>query len=278
MPPKSAKKKNRNKANNGSQSRSPTVYKVILVTTLEVREGDTAVNVEASAKDALKNVLQSEVLHSSEVRGENFIGNQCGHDAATQLRSLKQKVTELHGSLASLKNQKQTLESEKRALEDEKRVLEDENRKLETSHSSYMKIRHRFISTYKRDKLSNKPTKRDQVFINQGNSSAHGGDVAHDAGLYEGHNKRTDSDIFMRLYGVKPRIAMELGLQMTLDVLNKHAKVISSDRGTGSDEFYTRFAKFIACLKESGYTEGGMDLVAAGQAVLSLPDFALWKH
>jgi hypothetical protein len=42
----------------------------------------------------------------------------------------------------------------------------------------------------------------------------------------------------------------------TIDVLNKHAKIIASKHETGSDVFCTRFGEFIQRFEESDYDEG----------------------
>jgi hypothetical protein len=63
-------------------------------------------------------------------------------------------------------------------LEDTRESTED----LQSSASHYINFRHRFISTYKRDK-GNSATK-DEHLIAMGNKTAHFGNIKADANLY----------------------------------------------------------------------------------------------
>ena len=90
--------------------------------------------------------------------------------------------------------------------------LEEQVSSLTTSLDSYLLLRNRFISTYKRDKLRN-PTEADLRTIAAGNKWAHGGDAVADARLYQGQvrGRRRDFATYQSLYGITPAETSEIG-------------------------------------------------------------------
>jgi hypothetical protein len=76
---------------------------------------------------------------------------------------------------------------------------------LKLSLAEYRKVRSRFISTFKRDKLL-RTDPSDIKIIQDGNVTAHGGDTVVDAMLYEGVGGRHDSSAFKKLYEIHPAI------------------------------------------------------------------------
>lgn len=152
--------------------------------------------------------------------------------------------------------------------------LEDRVSSLTSTLDAYKLVRNRFISTFRRDKLAN-TTEADRKIIAEGHGWAHGGDAVVDAQLYQGTGGRRDTITFKTLYGMSPgdvRMISEFfcysdkmlrltpsGHQPTIDALNMHAKIAASNDQTGSDEFYTRFTKFIQLLEESDYDEAYLE-------------------
>ena len=131
-------------------------------------------------------------------------------------------------------------------------------------------MRSRFISTFKRDKVGC-TTESDLSIIGEGNTLAHGGDAVADTLLYTGIKKRSDHDVFEKLYGMHPGIVMTIGKSFaipknfkltcsdhkpTISVLNTHATVIASKHKVGSNEFCTCFREFVTLFTKSGYDEG----------------------
>jgi len=255
-----AKKKNRNKkkgkVNNELQpprSLDPcetdsTTYTAILVIQLKTGGG-----MVAGARNEFSRVLQGGNLYVENLSGKQFFGNRGGLGFAA--KNLKQ-FEELKASYEKLKASHEKLEASHKGLQDDKQTLVGKVGTLIVPFESYLKIRNRFISTFKRDRPITTDD-RDQSIIKEGNSVAHGGDIVVDAQLYEGKYKtRTDCEVFEVLYGVPPGVVVQkLKEKSTFDVLNKYASVISSDRMTISDDFGERFTTFIKLLKDSDWDE-----------------------
>ncbi|PGH16382.1 hypothetical protein AJ80_05232 [Polytolypa hystricis UAMH7299] len=75
-----------------------------------------------------------------------------------------------------------------------------------------LSIRHRFLSTYKRDKLDMMSTTDMQKILN-GNLVAHEGHAFVDALLYDS-KKRTDEPTFIALYGASPQFVLRYGEEL----------------------------------------------------------------
>ena len=85
--------------------------------------------------------------------------------------------------------------------------MQDQQGRINLLENSVVKdrnFRHRFISTFKRDKLGN-ATEENHDLIRAGSDSAHGGDCVTDSSLY-GANGRRDTSTFETLYGLHPAI------------------------------------------------------------------------
>ena len=81
---------------------------------------------------------------------------------------------------------------------------------LTASSYPYHRLRHRFLSTFKKDKLG-RATEGDLRIIAEGNSIPEGGDAATDALLYESPNGRRDYTTFKKLYGLLPETVRRIG-------------------------------------------------------------------
>ena len=148
------------------------------------------------AKDALGRALQSEELQIEDVKGKLVVGNRRGLNMAASLDAVQMEVDVLKATVAS---QGATIASQGATVAS----LEERVVSLASSLDAYKRIRSRFISTYKRDKLGI-TTDEDQKIISEGNGRAHGGDAVVDAKLYEGMTRRRDPSAFKKLYGVTP--------------------------------------------------------------------------
>ena len=85
----------------------------------------------------------------------------------------------------------------------ENQVQQMSNQMQHMSHASngYLKVRQRFLSTYRRDVLGD-VSETTAAVIRAGNRAAHDGDAVCDAGLYETQVRR-DESIFIKLYGMR---------------------------------------------------------------------------
>ena len=155
------------------------------------------------AKDALGRALQSEELQIEDVKGKLVVGNRRGLNMAASLDAVQMEVDVLKATVASqgatIASQGATIASQGATVAS----LEERVVSLASSLDAYKRIRSRFISTYKRDKLGI-TTDEDQKIISEGNGRAHGGDAVVDAKLYEGMTRRRDPSAFKKLYGVTP--------------------------------------------------------------------------
>ncbi|PWW72484.1 hypothetical protein C7212DRAFT_348103 [Tuber magnatum] len=134
----------------------------------------TDAGTKMDAKVALGQALQEGELEVERVRRAIFVGNRRGLDLA----DLQQRVHVVEHKTASLKD-------EIAFLKDGLGQMNDRLSTLTLALREYRQVRERFISTFKRDKLKN-DTKTDRKIIQGGNITAHGGDAAADALLYEG--------------------------------------------------------------------------------------------
>lgn len=127
----------------------------------------------------------------------------------TSLEDPVSKAVPLESTDSSLERTVASLER-KAALQGKKiTFLQDYASDLTLSFEAYKRLRNRFISTFKRDKLG-KETWEDHKMIEEGNRCAHGGDVVADAKLYKGTLRRGDECDFELLYGLPPSVVANL--------------------------------------------------------------------
>ena len=85
---------------------------------------------------------------------------------------------------------------------------------LEEASQGFRDIRNRFLETYKRDWYDT-PDQQSHVPIQQGNTSAHGGNAAVDSLLYTDpflSAGRSDERVYVSLYGLTPNQVKRLGM------------------------------------------------------------------
>ncbi|RPA91450.1 hypothetical protein L873DRAFT_1714216 [Choiromyces venosus 120613-1] len=237
------KQKNREELSPGDQD--DPKYDAILVTKSKTGSEE---EMKSEAKDVPG--LQEGELKVQKVRGEPFVGNHWGLDLASLeecIRALEEKTSALEESASAHKLRQS-------ALKDEVNLLWDDVFTLTLCVPEYSRVRNRFISTFKRDKLNN-ATESDIGSIQEGNIMAHEGDAAVDALLYEGLNGRRDPSAFKELYGMHPADVVKIRHKETIKILNIHAGVRADSHKTGTDEFYQRFAEFVQLFEGSGCDE-----------------------
>ena len=159
----------------------------------------------SSAIDATKEALQAESMQVAYLNASTFVRNEGGLRIAervdkiepleSEVAHLRQKTSKQQGTIGELRELADKLEKENRRLIG---TLND----LVFDGRYYIAIRHRFISTTKRDVLKT-ATDVDYHFIQSGNVVAHHGNAELDSLLYQS-GARNDVDAFEFLYGIPP--------------------------------------------------------------------------
>ena len=163
------------------------------------KAGGTEDDSKRKGKEALEQAPESEDLGVRVVRGEVYVRNSSGLD----LDDMKERLRIVEQNVAD-KREKAADERKKAADEREKMSrLEQQVLTLRLAGQDYRRVRNRFISTFKRDKLQH-ITPGDTQIITQGSFIVHGGDASVDASLYEGPGARLDHNTFIALYGLDP--------------------------------------------------------------------------
>ncbi len=93
------------------------------------------------------------------------------------------------------------LELKVQTMTEELKNLKEDNNHLKAGYSTFSRIRHRFLETFKRDVLG---IPSSSSLISSGNETAHEGDVVNDSRLYLEGN-RTDGEVFSTLYGARQK-------------------------------------------------------------------------
>ncbi|RPA91752.1 hypothetical protein L873DRAFT_1867002 [Choiromyces venosus 120613-1] len=248
------KQKNREELSPGDQD--DLKYDAILVT---------------KSKTGSEEEMKKGELKVQKVRGEPFVCNRWGLDLA----GLEECVGVLEEKTSALEERASAHKLRQCALKDEVNLLWDDVFTLTLCVPEYSRIRNRFISTFKRDKLNN-ATESDIDSIQEGNIMAHEGDAAVDALLYEGLNGRRDPSAFKELYGMHPADVVKIRHKETIKILNIHAGVRADSHKTGTDEFYRRFAEFVQLFEGSGcdesYLTAGSQYADVARAYWSILD------
>ena len=133
------------------------------------------------------------------------------------------------GAVLKLQEEVKTLQSDVKNLQNKidplEKQVEQLQKRLTFNDDGFLKIRSRFIKTFKRDKM-----KMDILpdIINEGNEVPHHGDVVADATLHT-CGRRTDEFIFTVSYGINCYPALKLG--KNLEIVNSETKLIFWIRG-----------------------------------------------
>lgn len=188
-----------------AQSEIPEDLKceAILVTVVET--GVDPDKMKTDAKDSLEAALKKDL----DIRTENMvltIGNERGLQKASKLQELEREEQVSKAKIHSLEKKLEDLITQTETEERSNEILKGRVSGLLESLDTYWLLRNRFISSFKRDKEKN-ATPSDISIIKAGNSWAHGGDVVADAKLYTTATKRrTDPEMFKKLYGFLPAV------------------------------------------------------------------------
>ena len=121
-------------------------------------------------------------------------GNSQGLSALEKMEHLTLEVTTLKAGVKSLEDKTTSMNNEIINLNTKIQILAPES-------TSYLAVRNRFFSTYRRD-IIGRTISKDSDVVPLGNKKAHGGDVITDRRLYE-NGTRFDDEIFEDLYGVQ---------------------------------------------------------------------------
>ncbi|KAG0636732.1 hypothetical protein HOY80DRAFT_1087354 [Tuber brumale] len=204
-------------------------------------------NIMRDAHDALKQTLEVEGLEVREVIGELYVSNLRGLALAGLpdcIRILEEKDSRKMAEIAELNAKTTELNAKTTELTDYVSILRH-------AGPDYKRVRKRYLAVFKRDKLKEIFTQSDWNIIEEGNVTAHLGDAAIDALLYDGAEGLQDSYVFEALYGLHPSDVKKIAHKETTEILNLHAKVKAHRDKTGTDEFYRRFTVFIQAFKRS---------------------------
>lgn len=109
---------------------------------------------------------------------------------------------DLRARTSAIEAQVQLLRKDSKAATEvhqvETRQLRLEVKRLAAASEGYLKIRARFLDTFKRDIMGTYST---STTIRTGNAAAHDGDATTDASLYTSRN-RTDMPLLNQIYGI----------------------------------------------------------------------------
>ncbi|PWW80032.1 hypothetical protein C7212DRAFT_361502 [Tuber magnatum] len=239
-------KDHRNRGTSSPEDQEDPTCDAILVTQSMTGSVD---DMKRYAHDAFEQTLEVEELDVREVMGELYVGNVRGLGLAglpERVRILEENDTAKNAKIAE--------------LDANIAELNDYVSILRLAGPDYKRVRNRALTVFKRDKLRETLMQSDRDIIEAGNVTAHSGDAAIDALLYDGVGAREDSYVFEALYGLHPTDVMKIipALRLTspahketIEILNLHAGVKAHKYKTGTDEFYRRFAIFIQAFKRS---------------------------
>lgn len=105
---------------------------------------------------------------------------------------------DLRERMSTLESRFQKLEATTEAYQVRTCQLQLDVKRLAAASDGYLKIRARFLDTFKRDIIGTLST---STIIRTGNAAAHDGDAATDASLYTSRN-RTDLPLLNQIYGI----------------------------------------------------------------------------
>jgi hypothetical protein len=249
----------------------------VLVVTTEVPDEHTMIE---TSQLRLKEAVDTDQLVVENIRGDMFVGNIAGMEyaqAKADSRPLRDRTKALEESTKALQEEVQQLKI--RVEHTDMRMMN-----MEASIDGFRDFRNRFISTYKRDKLS-LVEESDHWFIRSGNRFAHEGNFKRDAELYEGMSGRKDDWVFTELYGIDPATVRKIGrfpynedwkiltgveYPPTIQALNRHATVLASEHQIGTSTFRQLFAEFIEALTKTNFPNGYLE------KEIDTPSFEYW--
>ncbi|CUS11038.1 unnamed protein product [Tuber aestivum] len=185
----------------------------------------------------LKQILEEEELEVHEAIGELYVGNPRGLGRAGIPERLRIVEEDVHTVKEPNAENKAKIAERKDSVS----ILGIEG-------PDYKRVRDRFLSIFKSDKMEETLNKSDQNFIAGGNVIAHWGDAAIEALVYDGAGRRQDQYVFEELYGLHPSDVQKNTYKETIEVFNRHARVKANDPPAAAAEFYRRFSVFLAAL------------------------------
>jgi len=164
-----------------------------------------------NAKNAFEQTLNHEAIEVRAERGNIYVGNLRGLNMGEELRTIKEKIA---GQDAKIAQQGATITEQGTKITEQGAEIALLNRDVSTlklAAQDYIRVRNRFISTFKRDKAK-EFNQLDLNIIDSSNVSAHHGDARVDARLFEGIGSRNDRWAFQELYGLHPADIAGIGM------------------------------------------------------------------
>ena len=183
-----------------------TTCNAVLLTKSKI--GDEKDMIE-DAKLELGRALRDEDLYFQDMRGEPFVGNHGGLNLAQLALDVRAVNDELTSQKAKFEDKFTGLETKCTGLETKCDALSNRLLAVTSLQNEYSQVRNRFISVFKRDKLST-VNRYDYKIIDDGNIVAHEGDAFADAALYPSLHQRSDRDTFVKLYGLSPEVVSRM--------------------------------------------------------------------
>ncbi|PUU82510.1 hypothetical protein B9Z19DRAFT_1074567 [Tuber borchii] len=197
-------------------------------------------SMKRSASQAFKDTLDEKNMEVCNVMGELYVGNPAG----LGLAGVPQRLHILEAQIAALTQSNAALVRNNSTLTDYVSILR-------LAGPDYKRVRNRFLTVYKRDGLKEVLTPSDKQVIQRGNVTAHSGDAAIHALLYDGIEGRQNTYLFKALYGLHPSDVKYITHDKTIELLNLHACIKAGDNQVGRDEFYRKFLVFIEAYQRS---------------------------
>ncbi|KAG0125929.1 hypothetical protein HOY82DRAFT_672802 [Tuber indicum] len=239
-------KEHRRRSQSSSTDLEDTGDAVLLTESTTGTEEDTM----GDARHALEQALNVEELEVPGVAGKVYVRNPGGPVLAglpERFRILEEDITRTKDKIAA---------HEARLAE-----LSDDISLLRLASPDYKRVRHSFLTVFKQDKLKEQLTRKDHEIMEEGNVTVDFPDAVIDALLYDGPDRRNDTFVFEALYGLHPSDVKDISHKETIDLLNRHARVISRNDKTGTREFYENFKVFV---KEFKRLDDGVDYLDEG--------------
>ncbi|CUS07946.1 unnamed protein product [Tuber aestivum] len=187
-------------------------------------------DMKRDAHDELEQTLEEGELEVREVMRDHYVGNPRGP------------------GLASLPERLHIVEEENAGDKAEIAELKHYVSILRIAGPDYKRVRNRFLSVFKWDKIEVPLKQSDRNFIAEGNVVAHSGDAAIDVLLYDGAGGRQDWYVLEELYGLHPSDVRKITHKETIEILNLNARVKANEI-PGANEFCRRFRVFIVALR-----------------------------
>ncbi|KAI9763496.1 MAG: hypothetical protein M1839_006444 [Geoglossum umbratile] len=199
------------------------------------------VHISETARNAFDTVLQSATF--SQVGDSLVYGNSLGHTILAEREEYRSRFDAIDAEVSSLWK---TIETHSSEIVD----LQARIRDLETACEGYLKIRQRFLDTYRRDVLKD-PNVRWTDEIGLGNKAAQNGDAVTDARLYE-TGARNDQSLLVKIYGLDASQILDLSRtrdHRSISILNARATLKAHKEKPTPEKIEDAWNEYVAQLE-----------------------------